>query len=56
MLISYQLLGTRATPRIATALKRRYENLKVVFAENRRYQFEKFRGSSVFLQQVSDEY
>ena len=44
-----QLLGTRAVPPIVRALKRIYKNLKTVCTENRRYQPENFRGSSIFL-------
>ena len=53
---SVQLLGTRAVPRIARALKRLSKKLKTVCTENKRCQFENFRGNSAFRQQVSDEY
>ena len=53
---SIQLLATRTTPRRVRALKTIYKKLKTVCTENRRYQLENFRGGSVFLQQVSDEY
>ena len=53
---SFQLVGTRAAPQMIRALKRIYKNLKIICAENRRDKLENFQGSSVFLQQVSDEY
>ena len=43
------ILGTRASLRIAKALKRISRKAKTGCAQNRRYQFENLRGSSVFL-------
>ena len=53
---SIQLLGTRGGPQIVRTIKKIFEKLRIVCIENRRYQFEDFRGNSVFQQQVSDEY
>ena len=43
------LLGTRASPQIVRALKRISRKAKTVCTQNRRYQLENLKGSSVFL-------